>query len=44
MPWEFVMPVLVDYFRNESGATAIENGLIASLIAIVIIICGSTVG
>jgi len=32
------------FFRDESGATAIEYALIASLIAVVIITAVSTVG
>ncbi|HXZ16782.1 MAG TPA: Flp family type IVb pilin [Roseiarcus sp.] len=32
------------FFRDESGATAIEYGLIASLIAVVIITAVSNVG
>ncbi|WP_181703584.1 Flp family type IVb pilin [Chthonobacter albigriseus] len=33
-----------NFIRNESGATAIEYGLIASLIAVVIIGAASTLG
>jgi pilus assembly protein Flp/PilA len=36
--------ILIRFVRNESGATAIEYGLIASLIAVVIITAVSTVG
>ena len=32
------------FFKNESGATAIEYGLIAGLIAVVIITAVSTIG
>ena len=32
------------YFRDESGATAIEYGLIAALIAVVIITAVTSVG
>jgi pilus assembly protein Flp/PilA len=32
------------FFRDESGATAIEYGLIAALIAVVIITAVTTVG
>jgi pilus assembly protein Flp/PilA len=32
------------FFKNESGATAIEYGLIAALIALVIITAITTVG
>ncbi|HLW92767.1 MAG TPA: Flp family type IVb pilin [Roseiarcus sp.] len=35
---------LKKFVRNESGATAIEYGLIASLIAVVIIATVSTLG
>ena len=34
---EFMKALLVRFFRNESGATAIEYGLIAAGIAVVII-------
>ena len=33
-----------DFLRDESGATAIEYGLIASLIAVVIITAVTTIG
>jgi pilus assembly protein Flp/PilA len=33
-----------EFLRNESGATAIEYGLIASLIALTIITAVSTIG
>ncbi|WP_181703583.1 Flp family type IVb pilin [Chthonobacter albigriseus] len=33
-----------EFLRNESGATAIEYGLIASLIAVVIIGAATTLG
>ena len=36
--------LLVRFIRNESGATAIEYGLIAGLIAVVIITAVQTVG
>ncbi|OHV79776.1 Flp family type IVb pilin [Ensifer sp. LCM 4579] len=36
--------LLVRFVRNESGATAIEYGLIAGLIAVVIIGAVTTVG
>lgn len=35
---------LAKFFRNESGATAIEYGLIAALIAVAIILGATTVG
>jgi pilus assembly protein Flp/PilA len=42
---EFPMNNLVSRFMNdESGVTAIEYGLIAALIAVVIIVAVSTVG
>ena len=33
-----------EFFKNESGATAIEYGLIAALIAVAIIGAASTLG
>jgi pilus assembly protein Flp/PilA len=36
--------LLVRFVRNESGATAIEYGLIAGLIAVAIITAVTTVG
>jgi pilus assembly protein Flp/PilA len=42
---EYSMKNLVSRFMNdESGVTAIEYGLIAALIAVVIIVAVSTVG
>jgi pilus assembly protein Flp/PilA len=38
------MKTLRAFFANESGATAIEYGLIAGLIAVVIITAVSTIG
>ena len=38
------MTKLMSFFKNESGATAIEYGLLASLIAVAIITAVSTVG
>ena len=38
------MKKLMKLFKNESGATAIEYGLIAALIAVVIITAVGTVG
>lgn len=36
--------VLVKFFRDEEGATAIEYGLIAGLIAVVIITAVTAIG
>ena len=36
--------MLAKFLKNESGATAIEYGLIAALIAVVIIAAVTTVG
>jgi pilus assembly protein Flp/PilA len=36
--------LLVSFWKNESGATAIEYGLIAGLIAVVIILALKSVG
>jgi len=41
---EIQMKKLMKLFKNESGATAIEYGLIAALIAVVIITAVGTVG
>ena len=38
------MSRLLSFFRNESGATAIEYGLLASLIALAIISAATTMG
>lgn len=38
------MKTLVKLFKNESGATAIEYGLIAALIAVVIIAAVTLLG
>jgi pilus assembly protein Flp/PilA len=38
------MTMIKNFFRNESGATAIEYGLIAALIAVVIIGAVTSVG
>ena len=38
------MQMLKKFLRDESGATAIEYGLIAALISVVIITAVSTVG
>ena len=43
--WELVMQNLVTrYIKDESGATAIEYGLIAALIAVSIIVAARGVG
>jgi pilus assembly protein Flp/PilA len=39
-----IMKTLAKLFRDESGATAIEYGLIAALIAVVIVTALTTVG
>ena len=36
--------MLKKFYKNNSGATAIEYGLIAALIAVVIIVAVSTIG
>ena len=38
------MQKLVSFFKDESGATAIEYGLIAALISVVIITVLTTIG
>ena len=38
------MQLFKNFLRNESGATAIEYGLIAGLIAVVIIVAVTAVG
>ncbi|WP_174301878.1 Flp family type IVb pilin [Caulobacter sp. S45] len=38
------MPTLKQFIRNEGGATVIEYGLIAALIAVVIIAGATTLG
>ena len=38
------MTKLMSFFKNESGATAIEYGLLAALISVAIITAVSTVG
>jgi pilus assembly protein Flp/PilA len=38
------MKTIAKLFRDESGATAIEYGLIAALIAVVIVSAVSTIG
>jgi pilus assembly protein Flp/PilA len=35
--WSYPMSIFTRFLKNESGATAIEYGLIAALIAVVII-------
>jgi pilus assembly protein Flp/PilA len=39
-----MVSVITSFIRDETGATAIEYGLIASLIAVVIITALTTVG
>ncbi len=41
---QFVRAKLREFVRNESGATAIEYGLIAGLIAVVIIVAVTAIG
>jgi pilus assembly protein Flp/PilA len=38
------MPALRNFWKNEDGATAIEYGLIAALIGVVIITAVTTLG
>ena len=38
------MKTLINYAKNESGATAIEYGLIATLIGVAIIVGAGAVG
>ena len=38
------MSKLIKFFRNEDGATAIEYGLIAALIAVAMITAAGTIG
>ena len=38
------MKKLISFFKDEEGATAIEYGLLAGLIAVVIIVAVTTVG
>lgn len=38
------MPLVVKFLRNESGATAIEYGLIAALIALGIVVGAGSLG
>ena len=42
--WRIQMKTIARFFANEDGATAIEYGLIAALIAVVIIGAVSAVG
>jgi pilus assembly protein Flp/PilA len=39
-----MLSLIRDFFKDESGATAIEYGLIAALISVVIITALTTVG
>jgi pilus assembly protein Flp/PilA len=41
---EHLMTMFTRFFKDESGATAIEYGLIASLIAIAVITAAGTLG
>jgi pilus assembly protein Flp/PilA len=41
---EISMNTILKLFRDESGATAIEYGLIAALVAVVIVTALTTVG
>jgi pilus assembly protein Flp/PilA len=41
---ENIMEKLVNFFRDESGASAMEYGLLAALISVVIIIAVRSVG
>jgi len=44
-PWEIYMSELISRFlKDESGATAIEYGLIAALISVALITGASTLG
>jgi pilus assembly protein Flp/PilA len=38
------MPALVRFWRDESGATAIEYGLIAALVAVAVIAAATNLG
>jgi len=43
--WEFrTMSFLTRFLRDEEGATAIEYGLIAALVSVVIIVALTTLG
>ena len=42
--WEPNMSEMIRFLKNESGATAIEYGLLASLVAVVIITGAGTLG
>ena len=44
MTWEKAMQTFLKFFSDKSGATAIEYGLIAALIAVVIIGAVTAVG
>ena len=41
---EFIMKIFARFLKDESGATAIEYGLIAALIAVAIIVAATSVG
>ena len=38
------MKKLIDFFKDEEGATAVEYGLLVALIAVVIIVAVTAVG
>jgi pilus assembly protein Flp/PilA len=38
------MKKLIDFFKDEEGATAVEYGLMVALIAVVIIVAVTTLG
>ncbi len=43
-PQDFTNGVLTKFIRDQSGATAIEYGLIAGLISVIIIVALTSVG
>jgi len=45
MRWELKMKnIIADFIKNESGATAIEYGLIAGLVSVALIAGASSMG
>lgn len=42
--WRLKMKLLSRFFKDESGVTAIEYGLIAALVAVVVIAALNTLG
>ena len=44
MNWSNTMKTLVSFLKDESGATAIEYGLIAALISVAAILAMTTLG